>query len=194
MAQANFVTTEIPPKVHIIEAQYQQKNYEANPTTLNGTNSMQSLLQEILNIDTRNLNLRYKVCFENNDTKVIYPDGETDVKNVNVTLLFNNQTEFEVPYKSTQCIEYETGRNFTYIWTFESKLNITKIYEHTPEISGPAGVAIRTVTFHPGVRSYPQINFWSFLELYLIVFLAFWGIFFVLRDTWEFIKNGVSPN
>jgi len=192
LSHKEFVTTELPSKQRVITISNRQEAYQS---FTNNSNTMlnsigRSILENLLDVDIERLGLLYEACFVNNDTKIIYANGEEDT-GVNVTLLFNNQTEFTIPHNQERCNIYSTNENFTYTWYFNFSFNATKIFELPPEIIQNTPIAIWSTTFRPSVYSYPRIQPLSFLKLYLAIFLAFWGFLWptILRIN-KLVKSG----
>lgn len=142
----------------------------------------------------------YDVCFVNNDTKTIYENGEED-KNVNVSLNFNNnQTVLIVPYGETKCILYKFNKDFTYQWRFEAPINFTRISETSKEeriyINGTPYYFKRkgSWSLHPDVDSYAKPEMSSIIVKNILFFFAWSGLIFLMIEIKNFVRFGSRRN
>ncbi|MFZ3077420.1 MAG: hypothetical protein WA139_03135 [Candidatus Aenigmatarchaeota archaeon] len=124
----------------------------------------------------------YDICFVNNDTKIIFENGETD-KNVSVSLNFNyNQTILIIPYGETKCILYKFNKDFTYYWRFEAPINFTRIAETSKEeriyINETHYLKRKgTWSLHPDVDSYAKPEMSSIIVKNILFFFAWFSFY-----------------
>lgn len=187
-SQVSFVTSEMPDKQRVLTISSRQEDYQAIPKD----DSMSSLLKQILavffDIDTERLGLLYEACFVNNGTKIIYPDGREDTS-VKAFILFNNQTEFIVPYKDKRCIIYEPDKNFTYRWYFKFNMSISKPHLIPQEQIGSSD-NIYSTQFIPDTYSFPRMETLSFWRLYFYLLLLILGAILFFSGTIKLIRRG----
>lgn len=136
----------------------------------------------------------YEICFVNKDTKSVYENGETD-KNVNVSLNFNNQTEFHVPYGETKCITYKIDKDFTYKWHFEQSISINKMLETSKEKFIPINETnsikqIASVTMHRDVNTYAKPELRDIIVKNILFFFAWSGLVLLFLEILNFIRFG----
>ncbi len=114
--------------------------------------------------------------------------------NGNVILNFNkNQTVFVVPNNSVKCIPNRFDKDFTYQWSFNYSLDVSKILA-----AGPKFIPIDETHYirrlgearlDVNVNSYAQPEMNSLLVTYFIVFVAWSGLVILLIQ----IKRTIDP-
>lgn len=189
LSYSTFIDTKLPDSKKVITISNMGEAHETSVSF----NSMKSFFQDFLKIDTKTLGLNYEVCFVNKDTKLVYPNGEEDTR-INTTVIFNNETEFNVPYSGEICIRYEIDRNFTYNWLFKATVNYTKVRESIPEKVYDNGIpiAVWATKISPNTDSYPRMDIESFVRLYLYVFVGWCAIVLLIINIYKYIVDGID--
>lgn len=152
--------------------------------------SFQNTLRDILQVP---FDLKwYDICFVNKDTKMVYRNSEFD-KGVNVSLNFNNQKEFTIPYGRTECVTYKFNKNFTYTWKFLYSINFSKAFDGSRKtiFSNETEyiTEIGSVTMKPSVDSYAKPEL-SGIIVKNILFLIIWsGLVLLFSSVIKFIRG-----
>ncbi|MCJ7816628.1 MAG: hypothetical protein MUP55_02110 [Candidatus Aenigmarchaeota archaeon] len=143
--------------------------------------SLQTALRDVLEVP---FDLKwYEICFVNNDTKLIYQNGDSDSESVNVSVNFNNETVFYIPHGQTKCVTYKFEKNFFYDWSFNYEINLTKMVETSK-------VYPASVTFHPDVDTYARPENSGIFVKNILFFVAWLGFVFLSIEIFEFIRFG----
>lgn len=125
----------------------------------------------------------YNICFENKDTKIIFPNGGID-ENVNNLLTFNNQTKLIIPSGEKRCILYKFNEGFTFEWDFGYLLNFSKISIPQGECS--------IVTLKRDLDVYAQPEFKSIIVKNILFLFACFASILLLLGTINFIQFGIK--
>jgi len=139
----------------------------------------------------------YDICFVNNDTKLIYENGETD-KNVNVIVNFNNnQKILTIPYGETECEIYKFNEDFTYKWGFKYTTNLSGALETSKEKFIPINKTnyikiIKGPLLSPDVDSYAKPKKSGIIVKIILFFFAWVGIVFLILEIYKFCSCGFN--
>jgi len=136
----------------------------------------------------------YEVCFVNNGTKFIYGNNLYEDSDVRVTLNFNkNQSIFEIPPNSAECIPHKFDKYFTYRWAFNYSINTSKVLDIEPRripINEEMYYDLRTTKLDQEVYTYARPETKNLIVETVLVLFSWWALLWLITRIVKLIIYG----
>ncbi len=139
----------------------------------------------------------YRICFVNEDSKIVYAEYQDPDYSVNVSVNFNEgETRLEIPIGEEKCIIHNLDEEFIFNWEFTYSANISKVYEQVPQRidlgNGYYTYDYGSFTLDQEVESYAKPETKSIIVKNILIFLSWCGIIWLITRMIRFVKYGLD--
>ena len=154
------------------------------PTTKN-------ILGDVLQIP---LNLKwYDICFINTGKRKFFEKNDSDIHNTTIKLNFSNNKILEIPPEYMNCDTYEINKEFSYTMNVKSEMALKDLYELKNTVDFFNNMTYPEILFYyttPLITATGQPNRSTLIAKYFLVYIAFFGVLWLLTRIRKFILYG----